>query len=231
MKTLYQNVTGITIAKLDTAGEVAELVNLFQLLADELGWRPGDQLHAYPRTSVYFAAMVGQELAGGLQLVVANGADPLPSRHVWPEIDLSSRTDVAHASIMALKQEYRGFPGLFTALTVEMWRHCATSGITEIWHEATTPTLRLYQRLGWPLEIVGPLRLHWGEDCYLCKMTVVAVAGNMVIKALQSPTHRETLATAVRPCAPIPAVMLTPIRTRDVEVPGMLPTALTAVAA
>lgn len=219
MQTLCEIPAGIRIIFFEDMNEAQCLISLFQKLADELGWRPGDQLHAYPRNSVYFAAMVGEELAGGLQLVVTNGVDPLPSRHVWPEIELSSRTDIAHASIMALKREYRGFPGLFTALTVEMWRYCATSGITEIWHEATPPTLRLYRRIGWPLEIAGPLRQHWGDDwCYLCKMTTAAVAGNVVIKAMRSQSHRDTLAALVRPFSSLPAVVLPQGGTRETEV-------------
>lgn len=203
METLFKGCDSLRIVQYGSFGEAGGLISLFKRLADDLGWQPGDQLDAYPHNSIYFGAMVGEEVAGGLQLVIANGVDPLPSHHVWPEIDLADRTDVAHAAIMALKPEYRAIPGLFTALTVEMWRYCALSGIAEIWHEATPPTLRVYRRIGWPLEITGPLRPHWGEDCFLCKMTTAAVAGNLVIKALRSQTHRETLAALIRPTATV----------------------------
>ena len=153
----------------------------------------------FPRDeSVYFAAADNCVIVGGLQLVVANGSDPLPSQYVWPEINLSSRTDVAHALILAINREYRGAFGLFEALTVEMWRYCVTAGITELWHEATPSTLRLYRRIGWPLEIVGDLRMHWGEDCYLCRMRTAEVAGNMAARAIRSQSHKDMLAMMIR---------------------------------
>ena len=189
---------GCAVRMLTEDAEVAALVAGLGEIASELGWQPGDQLHAYPKNSVYFAAMVGGTLVGGLQLVIANGSDPLPSKQVWPEIDLSPRNDVAHALILALRKEYRAVHGLFEALTVEMWRYCVASKISELWHEATPSTLRLYRRIGWPLEIVGDLRMHWGEECYLCRMRTAEVAGNMAAKAIRSRSHKELLAMMIR---------------------------------
>ena len=186
------------VSRLAWPDEVSGLVRVFEQLASSEGWRPDGQLHAYPNNSVYFAASDNCVIVGGLQLVVANGSDPLPSQYVWSEIDLSSRTDVAHALILALKKEYRGAYGLFEALTVEMWRYCVAAGITELWHEATPSTLRLYRRIGWPLEIVGDLRMHWGEECYLCRMRTAEVAGNMAAKAIRSQSHKELLAMMIR---------------------------------
>ena len=59
---------------------------------------------------------------------------------------------------------------------MELWRSCEAQGITELWLEATPPTLAVYRRLGFPLKVVGELRTHWGEDCYLCRMGVAEVA-------------------------------------------------------
>ena len=56
--------------------------------------------------------------------------------------------------------------------------------------EATPSTLRLYRRLGWPLEVVGELRMHWGEECYLCRMDVQEVAAALAAKARKSDTYR-----------------------------------------
>jgi len=189
---------GVTATVVDGPA-VEELIRLFEVLSAEEGWKPDGQLRAYPANSVYFATYVGDELAGGIHLVVANGCDPMPASHVWPEVDLSCRTDAAHALIMAIRKEFRGCPGLFAALTVEMWRFCATRGVLEIWHEATPPTLRLYRRMGWPLEVEGGLRPHWGEPCFLCRMTVAEVAGQAVIRAIRSDARRDMVAAMVRP--------------------------------
>ena len=45
------------------------LLALFESVARQEGWQPGGQIRAYREHSVYFAASVGEELAGGLHLV------------------------------------------------------------------------------------------------------------------------------------------------------------------
>ena len=65
--------------------------------------------------------------------------------------------------------------------------------------EATPATLKLYQRLGWPLEIIGDLRPHWGEGCYLCRMDVQDVAAALALKAQKSQTYRLLVEQAYRP--------------------------------
>ena len=50
--------------------------------------------------------------------------------------------------------------------------------------------LRLYRRLGWPLTIIGELRLHWGEKCYLCSMGVREVADALASKAERASSYR-----------------------------------------
>lgn len=198
METLFELEHGKSIVRYSCPAEAEGLIATLDEIAASLGWKPEGQIGEYRGNSEYFGVLVNGRLAGGLQLVVANGRDPLPVGRVWPEINLSLRTDVAHAAIMALRQEYRGMPGLFGALTVEMWRHCALHGIAEIWMEATPETHRLYTRMGWPLEAAGPSRLHWGEACAIYRMSTAGVAGNVVIRALRSEAQRSTLSSMVR---------------------------------
>ena len=181
------------------ADEAACLVGLLEGIAAELGWRPGDQLRADAPRAVHFAAYVQGELAGGLQLVPPSEGLPLPCERVWPDARLPHRGRTAHIAILAVRKEHRGSAGLLWPLCVAMWRHCAASGIADISLEVTPGTHRLYRRLGWPLEVVGDLREHWGEDCLLCRMGASEVAGAMVARAMRSPSYRGIVGIMAEP--------------------------------
>ena len=195
MKNARYNHPPPSVARLAAPQEVTELVRLFDQVAKEQGWRPGDQLQAYGDHSRYFGLRVGEEYVGGLQLVLGNRAGKLPCRSVWPELPLAGREDIADIALLALKGEWRGRGGgslsLFWLLCIEMWRYCASAGIRELWAEVTPTNLRVYRRLGWPLTVAGPLRPHWGEDCYPCRMGVQELAESMAQKAQRSETYRS----------------------------------------
>ncbi len=186
--------------KLCTPTEAVHLVGLLEQIAAELSWQPGQQLRSYAPQAVHFAAYAGGLLAGGMQLVPAALCTTLPCELVWPEVKLPRRAETAHISIMALCREQRGTAKLLWPLCIAMWRYCAANGITDISLEVTPKLYQLYKRLGWPLEIVGDLRLHWGEPCLLCRMGAVDVAGAMVIKATRSPAYRSIVAMMSQPC-------------------------------
>jgi hypothetical protein len=189
----------------DTA-DSAQLLDVLESIAGELSWQPGQQLRSYASTAIHFAAYVNGVLAGGLQLVPATLCKTLPCELVWPEVSLPSRAETAHISIMAVHREYRGSAGLMWPLCVAMWRYCVAHCITDITLEVTPKTYHLYRRLGWPLEIVGELRPHWGDDlCYLCRMGAIEVAGAMLLKAPRSAAYRDIVGQMSRPWeAPVP---------------------------
>lgn len=116
---------------------------------------------------------------------------------MWPDADLAGAV-TAHVTILALERPYRGRPGLFGPLCVELWRWCHDRNVAQIVIEATPPTLRLYRRLGWPLEVIGELRPHWGEECYLCRMGVRQVAEALADRAGRSPSYRLLVEQAYR---------------------------------
>ena len=178
------------VRRLKEPSDIEMLIKLFEALAGAEGWLPGDNLRVDRHRSVYFAGLSGNELAGGLQIIVGNDSDGLPTQRVWPEIDLSGRSDVAHVVILALLPEYRARQGLFWSICVEMWKYCVASRVSEIWIETTPSILRLYRRIGWPLEIAGQLRIHWGEPCYLCRMGTDEVAAVLMLKAKRSATYK-----------------------------------------
>lgn len=190
-----------------TLHETDELLGLFRGVADEQGWQPGDYLAASPPNALHLATWNHGILAGGMQMVLPNAAGCFPYAAVWPEVVLADAAHLVHITILALKAEFRGKPELFWPLCVEMWRYALAHDIKGIVMEATPPMLALYRRIGWPLEVVGDLRRHWGEDCYLCRMDTLMFAGSLLAKARYSDRYRSFVVQAYRSdqaahCAP-----------------------------
>jgi len=198
MKVLYTSSHGEEIQLLSGSAETEELRRLFAQIADEQGWQPGVQLQTLGSTSVYLALRLGGEIIGGLQLVRSDNEFELPCLGIWPEINLDGQTDIAHIRILALSRQYRGKGDLFWLLCVELWRYCAASGISQLYLEVTPPTLRVYRRIGWPLQIVGDLRSHWGEECYLCSMRVGELADICMSRAQTSALYRRIVCQGLR---------------------------------
>ncbi len=185
-----------TITQPNTKKDVERLIGLFEKISCELGWLPGSQLRDYQADAVHFAALVGEALAGGMQVVSATSGQSLPYCRVWPELAEPERLDVAHVTIFALRKEYRAKCDLFWPLCVEFWRFCKANNISAMRLEATPATLRLYRRIGWPLRIIGDLRMHWGEPCYLCEMGTAEVADALARKAQRCTSYRQLLTDA-----------------------------------
>jgi len=178
--------------------ETDELVLLFEQIAQEQGWQAGEQLRAYEDHSVYFVLKMGSQVCGGLHLVLGSAGTTLPCLTVWPELALSGRSDVADIALLALDPACRWTAALFWPLCVEMWRYCRSRCIAQLWAEVTPANLRRYRRLGWPLRVAGPLRLHWNELCYPCCMSVQDVADAVSAKARTSRRYRHILEQAFR---------------------------------
>lgn len=162
----------VQVRLLACQNEIEALLSVFEEIAREQNWQAGDQLRANVPRSVHFAIEIAGQLAGGIQLVSGSRNEPLPCLAVWPELELEGRTDVAEIALLALRKEYRGQQRLFWPLCVEVWRFCRQHGITELWAEVTPANLRVYRRFGWPFEVRGPLRTHWGEECYPCCLRI-----------------------------------------------------------
>lgn len=186
------------VACLTKEDEVTALVQVLEDIAAELCWQPGEQLRENQEAALHLAVMVNGRIAGGLQAVPGSVSNSLPCRQVWPEVEVADEAHALHVTMLALQEEHRAHAPLFWPLCVELWRWCRQQGIQSILLEATPPTLRVYQRLGWPLSIIGDLRMHWGEPCYLCKMSVDEVEGTLTEKAKRSPAYRALIDQAHR---------------------------------
>lgn len=184
---------------LGSQSEAEALIDLFEAIARQEGWQPGEHLRTHSEQSAYFAAYVGGEVAGGMQVVVPDTQGRLPFQAVWPEVVLDAPCRTAHVPILAIRPQFRGPLRLFWPLCVELWRFCAVHNLDTIVIEATPSMLARYRRIGWTLDVVGELRMHWGEACYLCRADVQAVAGAILLRAVRSSAFRTLVLQAMRP--------------------------------
>ena len=192
------------VVRMTTPEEVEDLVRLFEKVADAEGWQPDGALRRWQSRSTYFGLEVEGRLAGGLQLVRPDASVTLPCQDVWPEVSTPSAR-CSHVAILALDKAFRGQDILFWRLVVEMWRHCVGEGINTLSIEVTPRVLPIYRRLGWPLEIRGDLRRHWGEDCYLCSLGIPEVAETLLRRAERSSFYRQIVSQAFRVSIPATA--------------------------
>jgi hypothetical protein len=188
----------IRVGRWTEAEEIETLFQFFEMVAENEGWRPDGAIRAWQPHSLYFALEEEKTLLGGLQLTLPDDQGKLPCQSLWTEVELGAPARCVHVAILALAAEARGRTFLFWRLVVEMWRSCVGRGITTLYLEVTPRVLPLYRRLGWPLEVVGALREHWGEDCYLCALRVPAVAEALLRKAERSDYYRQIVAQALR---------------------------------
>ena len=208
-------VRGVQVVRLVGPEEAEPLVRLLEGVAEEEGWRPEGALRLWTDRSAFFALESGGRLAGGLQLVRANPQGALPCQAFWPEVAAGPPGRSAHVAVLALDPAFRGRSDLFWPLAVEMWRYCVGEGISTLFLEVTPRVLPIYRRLGWPLEVRGELRPHWGEDCYLCSLDIPDVASALLKRAGRSPYYRQVVAQAFRVDLPaqgseLPAPVLSP---------------------
>jgi hypothetical protein len=188
----------VDVLRLEEPEAVEALTRLFERVAAEEGWMPGGALRHWLDRSVYFGLQVRGELIGGLQFVLPDPDGGIPCHGIWPEVQSCATRRCAHVAILALDAPWRGHGDLFWRLVIEMWRHCVGAGIVELFLEVTPRVLPIYRRLGWPLEVRGELRRHWGEDCYLCSLGVPEVAASLLRRAEGSPYYGEVIRQAFR---------------------------------
>jgi hypothetical protein len=187
---------GIAINPLTAAEhpqQVGQIVALYEQAAVEMAWRPGDQITAYPSSSIYFAFQDAGQIQGAVQLVRGGTSEGLPVLKVWPELALAGRADVADVALVALRKEVRGRRHLYWALYAAMWRFCLRERITELWMEVPHEKLESYRGLGWPLSVEGPLRMQWEEPCYPCRVSVRGVGEAMIARARRGGTYFKTV--------------------------------------
>ena len=187
---------GVAAGVLTTDAERSALRAMFAGVAAERGWTPGDDLGGDPNGSVLIGAWVDRALAGGVELRLPNWRRSVPLFSTWPE--LAGLQNAAELVLLALVPERRGTPGLLWTLCAETWRHCRRSGVADLLAAVPPRNLRIYRRLGWRPEPVGPEREHWGEPCLPCRIGVAEVATEFGRLAARSPAHALAVGIAFR---------------------------------
>lgn len=177
--------------------DVRAILELFSWIADEQEWQPGDYLSGAPEGAEHIAVCSEGVMLGGLQVVFPDTDGKLPYLRVWPEVVVPAQS--AHVTILGVRPECRGRAELFWTLVCDLWSMGADRGIECYLLEATPPMLTIYRRMGLPLEVIGELRMHWGEPCYLTKVDPVAFAGGIVMRARKSAVFNNLLNVLLQP--------------------------------
>lgn len=66
----------------DLPAAAETMATFFERIAWQEGWQPGGHLRAHGNASIYFAAYVSGELAGGMQVVLPAPGEPFPFHDV-----------------------------------------------------------------------------------------------------------------------------------------------------
>ena len=188
----------VRVGRLTLPEEIETLVRRLEEAALRQGWQLTDDLRRFSDRSVFFVLEVGEQLAGGLQLVRPDPSGALPYQELWPEVQCGIPGLSAHVIILALDKSVRGQSLLFWRLVVELWRFCVAEDIATLFLETTPRILPLYRRLGWSLQSRGELRRHWKGDCYLCTLSIAEVAAALLRRAGYSVYYRQIIAQAFR---------------------------------
>lgn len=177
--------------------EIDEAQALFERVSLEMEWRrePASPSAVAPYV---FASYVGDRIAGAIEVRPPGASGRLPILDTWPELRLDRFDRHAELVLLAVAPDFRGSTACLWALCVEMWRHCRNIGLQTLLMEVPPRNVRIYRRLGWPLEVIGPDRLHWGEPCFPCSLCLDAVAASVLEKADRLPELRFIRKQALR---------------------------------
>ena len=201
--------TAVRVVHLNASDEINRLIEMFEGIAEAEDWKPEGALRKNLEQSVFFALEEDGGLIAGIQLTHSAGGSPgiaetaakeawMPFQSVWPEVTPDSKAKSAHVPVLAMHAAHRGRPLLFWMLAVELWRYCVGQSIATLYLEATPRVRAVYSRLGWPLEVIGQPRYHWGEECVLCTLGVAEAAQAILLRAEKSPCYRKIAAQAFR---------------------------------
>lgn len=198
METVTVRQNSIVVSRLSEAREISSLLALFDQVAAEAGWQSNGELEAYSTRSWHIAATMDGQLAGGIQIACRSASKCLPYHDVWPEVEVAA-IDAVEVTVLAVNKQYHRNTRVFWGLCVELWRLLLEEGVSQFVLEATPEMFARYRKLGWPLEIIGELREHMGEPCYLCKLDTNSVAGSLVAMSLHYPSFRSVLTDLTKP--------------------------------
>jgi hypothetical protein len=160
-------VDGLTVGLLTNERDRAALQRLFEQVAVERGWEPGDDLST-AASSTYVALFRGGTLTGGAEVRRPGATGELPMHATWPELRQLVTGPSAELVLLALSPEHRGTLRLLRTLSGGIWRECHAMGLTSLIAAVPVPRLAAYRRFGWGVTVVSEARAHWSEACLPC---------------------------------------------------------------
>jgi N-acyl-L-homoserine lactone synthetase len=125
----------------------------------------GLEVDAYDADALQVCAWERHALVGTLRLVLPKAGRPLPV-----EADFGIRVEphgaVVEAGRLVVAPTYRGDPAhrAWGALFACAWTAMRARGYSVLAGAAAPRTVERLRALGLPFEILGPARLHWGEE-------------------------------------------------------------------
>jgi N-acyl-L-homoserine lactone synthetase len=153
----------------------AELESVYRLrykVVIDRGWaRPeefpdGLELDAFDEHAVQIAAWDGAELVGTTRLVAPHPGYRLPVEAAF-DLEIARRHQVIDMGRTCRLPEQLDAPQrIFWGLLAKSWLELRSRSFGKICGIFSPGMTRLYQRLGFRVEILGPARIHWGERRY-----------------------------------------------------------------
>ena len=125
----------------------------------------GLEVDAYDADALQICAWERDALVGTLRLVLPAAGRPLPVEAEFG-IRVEPHGEVVEAGRLVIAPTYRGDPAHRTwgALFACAWTSMRARGYSVLAGAAAPRTVERLRALGLPFEILGPARLHWGEE-------------------------------------------------------------------
>lgn len=149
-----------------------EMEAVYKLRADVVqshGWSDGSEspklgeTDAYDADAVHFVAAGPDGIIGTSRLVYPSAGQLLPTEAAFDvRIDpWGSAADLGRMIVLPQKGLDRHY--VFLALLFRSWLEARTRGVNRLCGAVDRGMIRLYERLGFVLQVVGPEREYWGE--------------------------------------------------------------------
>jgi GNAT acetyltransferase-like protein len=125
----------------------------------------GLEVDVYDADALQVCAWEREVLVGTLRLVFPKAGRPLPVEADFG-IRVEPHGEVVEAGRLVVAPTYRGDPAhrAWGTLFACAWTSMRARGYSVLAGAAAPPTVERLRALGLPFEILGPARLHWGEE-------------------------------------------------------------------
>jgi N-acyl-L-homoserine lactone synthetase len=159
----------VAVAAADAERQAAYRLRCAQVVGH--GWMDaaslpdGVEVDAYDADALQVCAWDGEALVGTVRLVLPAAGRPLPVEADFG-IAVEPVGEVVEAGRLVIAPTYRGDPAhrAWGALFGCAWVSMRARGYSVLAGTAAPRTIERLRALGLPFEILGPARMHWGEE-------------------------------------------------------------------